>query len=429
MKHGYSQTEYSSIINKGIIIVLGASVGQLPLIKLCKQLGYYVVAVSPKGKYVGLPVADEILYEDVSNKEAILEFAQKKTVVGIVSDQLDMAVPIVSFLSDKLNLRGIKPEVAKLYTNKAKMRLLAKRAGVEIPYFIEVKSMAEALKKMSEHTLMSFPLLLKPVEGEASHGIHVINSQHDLMLHFEDAKRWSKSGSVIIEQYIYGQEYVVESYTHNYNPTVLAVGKREYFDIKDTFIPRATIFKDSFSANSEIEKKLKDANNKIIKTSMLEFGITHGEFICEKDTNKIYLVEIAARGGGVQTSSDIIPLVSGINIEELLIKDILGIYDYGELKMKRGVAGYICYLLPEGKIVEINGCKDVERLPGVRTAFWNNIGLGDLVGSINDKASRKGPIIIEGETRDECYQLERIIRETLDIKVETNKGRKGIIWN
>lgn len=419
----------NSFVNqKEIILVLGASVGQVPLINLCKQMGYYVIAVSPKGKYVGLNIADEVFYENVQNKDAILEYAQKRNIVGVVSDQLDMAVPIAAFLSEKLHLRGIKAEVAEFYTNKMKMRELAKKAGVKIPCFIEAKTVLESINKLSEQPLMTYPLMLKPVDSAASHGIHLLRNRHDLELYFEDAKKWSKVGSVIIEQYVEGQEYVVESYTHNYEPLVLAVGKRDYFDVEGAFIPRATIFKDALSSNSEIEQKLKQVNWNFIKCSGLEFGITHGEFICERNSGEIYLVEIAARGGGVQTSSDIIPAACGVNVEELLIKDILGIYDDKPINIRKGAAGYFCYLLPEGEIAEIDGCSDVEKIPGVKAAFWNNVAVGDKVGPICDKASRKGPIVVEGTCSDECYSIADKVRSMLNVKVITTCGIKEAIW-
>lgn len=418
----------SNINQKETILVLGASVGQLPLINICKQMGYHVIAVSPKGRYVGLSVADEVLYENIRNKEAILEFAQERNIVGIVSDQLDMAVPIVAFLSEKLHLRGIKPEIAEIYTNKAKMRLLAQKAGVKIPSFIETDTISDAFMILSEQPHMDFPLMLKPIDSAASHGIHLLKTLQDLESYFEDAKKWSKTGSVIIEQYIDGQEYVVESYTHNFDPTVLVVGKRDYFAVEGAFIPRATVFKDALSSNSEIEQKLKQVNSNFIKRSGLEFGITHGEFICEKKSGDIYLVEIAARGGGVQTSSDIIPASCGINVEELLIKDILGIYDDTPINMRQGAAGYFCYLLPEGEIVEICGCSDVEKIDGVKAAFWNNVAVGDKVGPICDKASRKGPIVVEGSSAEECYSIADKVKSMLSIKVTTKFGTKDAIW-
>jgi carbamoyl-phosphate synthase large subunit len=411
-----------------VVLVLGASVGQLTLINLCKDMGYYVVAVTPRGRYVGIPFADEILYENVISKERIFEYAREINVVAVVSDQLDLAVPIVAYLSEKLGLRGIKPEIAELYTNKSQMRLLAQRAGVKVPSFIVANTLAEAEEKLSGNTLMRYPLMLKPVDSAASHGIHRLECHSDLSLYFEDAKNWSKTGAVIIERYVEGQEYVVEAYTHDYIPVPLAVGKRDYFHVGDTFIPRSTVFKDSLSANSDIEERLKCANTSIIKCSGLEFGITHGEYICEKDTGEIYLVEIAARGGGVQTASDIIPAACGINVEELLLKDVLGKYKESEFIIKKGAAGYFCYLLPEGEIKAICNCKEVEELPGVETAFWNNIAVGDKTDSIRDKASRKGPIIISGESVDSCYQVWEQVKQLLKIQVLTPNGMKGIIW-
>ena len=40
-------------------MILGAGEGQVPLIKLAKDAGWYTIVVSPKGNYPGFTVADE----------------------------------------------------------------------------------------------------------------------------------------------------------------------------------------------------------------------------------------------------------------------------------------------------------------------------------------------------------------------------------
>ncbi|MBR4325861.1 MAG: hypothetical protein IKP73_10090 [Bacteroidales bacterium] len=205
------------------------------------------------------------------------------------------------------------------------------------------------------------------------------------------------------------------------------VGQREYFDLPGRFIPSATVFQDSEHIESELEQQLISVNTTIVTGFGLKFGISHGEYLVEQNTGKIYLVEIAARGGGVFISSDIIPAATGVNANELLVKDALGIYD-DNIEIRKGAAAYFCYLLHEGEIVKINGCEAVNRINGVRAAFFDNIELGMRIGPISDKSSRKGPIIVEGECKSNCYDVIEKAKSILQIETEKNGEIRGIIW-
>lgn len=417
------------MMKKEKVMVIGASIGQLPLIELCQRYGYYVIAVSPRGNYIGLSVADEVLYEDVRNKETILDFAKINNIVGVVSDQLDMAVPTVAYIAQNLGIVGNTIETANKFTNKAAMRMAAEKAGVKIPNFFEASTMQEAESILQCNASMRFPLMIKPVDSAASRGVHRVDSFTELSIYFEEAKKWSKTGSVIIERYIEGQEYVVEAYTHNYTPTTLAVGIREYFNLPDTFIPCSTIFVDANSADSQSEEKVKIENEKLIRSFGLKYGITHGEFICEKETGDIYLVEIAARGGGVQTSSAVVPACCGVNVVDLLVRDTLSLYDETkEIVLEKGAAGYFCFILPEGLIETVEGCDEVKNTPGVIEAYFSNFQIGENIRSIRDKSARKGPIVVYGPTRAACLEIRDKIKGMLKINVNNTQSVDGIIW-
>ena len=82
----------------------------------------------------------------------------------------------------------------------------------------------------------------------------------------------------------------------------------------------------------------------------------------------------------------------------------------------------------EGEIVKINGCEAVNRINGVRAAFFDNIELGMRIGPISDKSSRKGPIIVEGECKSNCYDVIEKAKSILQIETEKNGEIRGIIW-
>lgn len=408
------------------VLILGAGRGQIPVIELCKKLNCQVSVASPEGNYPGFKLADKCIFEDVQNKEKLLEYAEQNGIQGVLTDQLDEGVSTAAYICEKLGLPGIGYDTALKFTNKYIMRQEASKAGICVPGFVMASSVHEAVSASSE---LRYPLVIKPVDSSASRGIVKVNEPCDLEFAVENALRRSFSKKVILEEFIQGVEFVAESYTHDYVTTNLMVGFRTYFNVENAFIPSSTVFCDALSSDRGIEHEIQEANRKLVSSFGLKFGITHGEFIYSPVERKVYLVEIAARGGGVFISSDLIPLTCGVNANQLLVNDALGISQKSEIVLRRGAAGYFCYLLPRGKIASISGVDAVSKIPGVHHAYFDNIAIGMEILDARDKSARKGPVIIFGKTKENCMKTAESVRKTLRIEILTESGVQGIIWD
>ena len=408
------------------VLIIGAGRGQVPIINICHNYGCSVFVVSPDGNYPGLNIADEICYADVRDYEKILEFSKHKKINAVLTDQLDAGVYTAAFIAEKLNLPGIGTSVASKFTNKYCMREAAEVIGIHVPKYIRTDNI-DNLKEVTKD--LRFPLMMKPLDSAASRGVYKVYSVEEIKKHFGTTIAYSKTGGIILEEFIEGKEYVVEAYTTNYQVSNLIVGHRDYFDVPDTFIPNATVFHDANSANSILEMKLKEINKKLVEAFRLPFGITHAEYLYSEKEDKIYLVEIAARGGGVFISSDLIPLACGINANELLVRDAIGLNNAIGITLKKGASAYFCYLTPEGTVCKLENIDKIKKIKGVHKAYFDNIELGMETGSIRDKSSRKGPILIKGERKDDCYNVISQVKDCLDIQLKTVNGIEPIIWN
>lgn len=95
----------------------------------------------------------------------------------------------------------------------------------------------------------------------------------------------------------------------------LICGDTHYFDLPDAFAAKSRIF--PTTAETELAERVCALNTRIITGFGLKQGITHSEFIMDGD--QIYLMETAARGGGVYISSDLIHLSTGLCTEDFLL--------------------------------------------------------------------------------------------------------------
>lgn len=409
------------------ILVIGAGKGQIPLINLIHGYGYRAAVVSPEGDYPGLKLADDILFEDVRAIEKIIEYARRINVCAVLTDQLDVGVLTVAKVAEALNLKGIGVDVAEKFTDKYLMRKEAEKIGIDVPFAVKVATLEEA-KKSIQH--FRFPIMMKPIDSDASRGVYKISNFNELEKKFSESQSYSKTKEVILEEFVVGKEYVVESFTNNFETTNLAVGYRDYFSIKDSFIPSGTVFLDADSANDELERRLKEINKKIVKAFKLPFGITHAEYLYNQKEDKIYLVEIAARGGGVFISSDLIPLATGVNINDLLLRTVLKMPIPSKITLRKGASAYFCFLLPEGIIENIRGIDELQEIQGINKTFLEDVKIGERTKPILNKGSRKGPIIVEGAGKKDCYEVIKKVKEKIDIKLLNTEGKiESIIWD
>ena len=97
------------------LMIPGAGHGQAILAKKAKELGLYVVVVSPPGEYPGFAYADKTYHEDARDKEAVLRIARAEAVAGIVADQTDIPVETIGYVVEQLGLRGNDYATSRLF--------------------------------------------------------------------------------------------------------------------------------------------------------------------------------------------------------------------------------------------------------------------------------------------------------------------------
>lgn len=114
------------------IMILGAGIYQVPLIKKAKEMGLYVIVVSIKGNYPGFDLADKCYYENTRNYEEILKIAQNENVDGICTTGTDVAVKTIGYVCEKMNLCGLDIASANKATDKVLMKEAFKQGVSEL---------------------------------------------------------------------------------------------------------------------------------------------------------------------------------------------------------------------------------------------------------------------------------------------------------
>ncbi|MBR1739696.1 MAG: ATP-grasp domain-containing protein [Ruminococcus sp.] len=408
------------------LLIIGAGIGQAPLIAKAKEKGAHVTAVTLPGDQPGIKMADEVLYEDIFSKDSIVGYAKEHGITAVASDQNDLMMPTVSYVAEKLGLPGNSYDKMMSYCNKNRFRDNCDRIGIPVPRHTALSS--------EDFDVSGFdcplPWIVKPADSQSSVGVRRIDDPKDAPAAIKEALSHSRSGSAILEEYFFGREIVCEGFIEDGEYHLLAFADRKYFDIKGVLIPCQTLFP-SVVGRDLLERVL-ECERKMASYIQPSFAIVHSEYLVNEETGEIRAVESALRGGGVYISSDIIPLVTGVDLTGLMLDKALGrkvnAKDIIANRQERA-GGYICFSLPEGRITGINGLEELRALPFVEKVFIDPGAVGEKTEKMIHKGLRKGPVIVSAKDRQELERNMKTVTETLDIRVEDGNGNSlGIIW-
>lgn len=406
------------------VMILGASENQVPLIRKCLKRGYFIIVISIKGDYPGFDLANESYFIDIRDKDKILECAKRLKIDAILTDQTDVAVPTVAYVAEKLDLPSIGYQTALRFTDKNLMRKVCRNYGIPSPESQQFRTKHE-LQNLFK---LKFPVIIKPADSQGSRGICKVYNMEQLEKSFEKASSYSSKNEVIIEEFFEGSEVVIEAIVAQGEVLNLVIGDRKYFHFEDKFIPCQTLFPSKLP--EDIVEKLLKLNVELIRTFGLKFGQTHSEYLVNEQTGDVCLVETASRGGGVLISSDLIPLSSGVDANELLIDLALDkTINLKEITVSNAASAYVCFSLPIGTIVKIIGIKKILALPFVKFFDQTGLALGKETVKMDDKTARLGPIIVVGQTRLDLEKNIRKVQSLLIIKVQTSQEILGIVWH
>ena len=404
------------------ILILGANILQVPLIEKANNLGYDTLVVSPVGSEPGHRIAKYSELCNVVDEVGVLALAQKYDICGIITDQTDLPVRTMAYVSERLGLPGNPYEVAKIFTDKFLMREKCKELGIRTLRYKLCSNIDEAV---NFYYNLAKTVILKPVDNQGSKGVNKVEKLEELYEKFSDAMNASRSNQVLVEEFVVGREFLVEGISVNYEFRNLCCGDTEYFDIPDVFSASKREFPSV--ASFDLVQKVLDLNEKIVKGFGFKQGITHGEYIMDGDD--VILIEIAGRGGGVFISSDLIHLQTGLETEEFLLGVATGKIDkLPKFEFQNKSCCYISFFLPEGIIKSVQGTDDVIALPYTHHNNFEALIEGAKTKPIHDKTSRFF-VIIEACDHEELKERISNIKDILKVEVDTTEGIRGIIWN
>ena len=181
------------------ILLLGGSAQQVIAIKTAQRLGYYTVLCDFLTDNPGQYEADVFYLVSTTDKDAVLEVAQKEKIDGVLAYASDPAAPTAAYIAEKLGLPGNPYQSVEILCNKDRFRIFLLENGFSAPKAHGYASAEDALKDKASY---EYPIIIKPVDSSGSKGATVLHSEEGLTKALEFAFSFSRCHRIIVEHYI-----------------------------------------------------------------------------------------------------------------------------------------------------------------------------------------------------------------------------------
>lgn len=391
------------------LMIMGAGIYQVPLIKKAKEMGIYTIAVSIPGNYPGFALADQVCYENTVDYERILEVAKREQIDGIVTAGTDVAVITIGKVCDELGLPGLSFEAAKISSNKILMKEKYEEYGVRTARFRRLRfddDMYAAVKDLQ------LPLMFKAVDSSGSRGIIRVDSVEE----FEEARKivraTSRTDEYIIEEFVEGEEFGAQAFVLD-GEVKFILPHGDYVFHGDTGVPIG-----HFAPYMLGEEIIADAREQLalaVKAMGLNNCAINADFIL-KD-GKTYVLELGGRSGAT-CLAELVSIYYGYDYYEKLILAALG--EPVDFPQKQAVPNASMLLRSEkdGVITAIeNRNEPDEDIYEIQFDYQ----VGDPVKKFHVGPNRIGHVITKGETLDAAVEKLHEALDKIHITVEETK--------
>ena len=297
------------------IMILGAGVYQEPLIRTALSMNLEVHVASLLGDYPGIDVAPNFHPIDITDEKAILELCQELGIDGILTTATDICIPTIGLVVDNIGLPGTGYQSGFACMDKSIMKQKFIQKGVPTANYRDVNSIIEAVSFFEG---INGPCVIKATDSSGSRGIIRVNRIDDIADAFNEAFSISKNGTVLIEEWINGDEFGAQA---------VVVGNKLILTMihSDITTPPPRKMPIGHGCPHPEEKRLLEKTKIAIQDAIKALEIQ--DAICNVDLidspNGPILIEIAARMGGT-CLPEVCGNYWGVNMYQLAINIALG---------------------------------------------------------------------------------------------------------
>ena len=401
-------------MDKKSILVFGVGELQRSIIRRAKLKGLFTIGIDPCADAVCKDEVDAFEIVDGQDFEGTCAVVEKYGVDAIVTAATDKPLVMMARVAEKYGFPFYSVETAQWSTDKYQMKQRFLEGGVPC-------ARGRLIAKAEEADDLYYPLIVKPRDNSGSRGVKLCRNKEELQEAMQEALQYSHLDTVLVEEYIEGQEYSIEGLHYEGKSEVI-----QFTEKTTTEFPYNVELAHKQPANLT-ENQKNDIWELVSKiANCMHFGNCPSHTELKINERGIFIIETSPRLGGDYITSTLVPLSTGINMEDQLLNIALGEKVDTQTGRVEKASGVCFFCLPEGVVKHIDPkIEDVVSWPGVYS-FELKLKEGDEVHQITSSLNRYGEVIISVENREELDLFAESCKSSIEKKIiiKINKGIK-----
>lgn len=370
------------------ILVFGCGELQQSIIGRAHKKGLFVVGIDPCADAYCKDDTDAFEVVGGQDFDGTCAVVEKYGINAIVTAATDKPLVMMARIAEKYGFPFFSVDTARWSTDKFLMKERFELGG--IPH-----ARGRLISRVEEAEGLVYPVIVKPRDNSGSRGVRLCRNQEELRNSIVEALENSRLDSVLVEEYIEGPEYSIEGLHYDGKSEVI-----QFTEKKTTEFPYNVELGHKQPALLTDEQK--DAIREIVAKigSALRFENCPSHTELKINGRGVFVIETSPRLGGDFITSTLVPLSTGINMEDQLL-NIAG----GELvDTKTGrankAAGVEFFQFPEGLVKSIDyqiysRIKDFEVV-----SLQLKLKEGDQIKAITSSLDRYGEFIVLADDRN-----------------------------
>ncbi len=334
----------------------------------------------------GFELAGRRCIVSTEDEPAIERLAAALGLDGVISPGTDWPVAVAARIAEKLGLpHPLKPATAILATNKQRQRETLAEAGVPQPRWEIVGEGPPELRP---------PFVVKAPDRQGQKGLSLVTSDSELEEALAVARAASRSGAVLVEEFVDGPEVTVIGFSADGEFVPVAVTDRITAEPPAFGVALAHVWPSPYA----------EAAAEVTRRAVTALGIENGPSYTQVRVSigGPEVIEVAARLGGGH-DAELVEAATGVDLNGLALSAALGARISAEQvteSYKERVGGAVTRFLvaPPGvfRSVEVpQGARGV-----LRTRIYREPGF--LFTPLRRGSDRAGALLAVGRTREEA---------------------------
>ena len=379
--------------SKKVVLVFGCGELQRSIIGRAHKRDLFVVGIDPCEDACCRSDVDAFEVVGGQDYEGTCSVVEEYGVDAIVTAATDKPLVMMARIAARYGFPFVSVDTARWSTDKYQMKQRFMDSGVPCAKGLLVSS-------ASEVEGFDFPVIVKPRDNSGSRGVKLCRTNEEVAVAVAEAKEYSIMESVLAEEYIEGREFSVE--------VLHCSGKTEIIQFTEK---RTTEFPYNVELGHKQPANLTETQKELVRVIVEKAARALGFKNCPSHTELkindrgIFVIETSPRLCGDYITSTLVPLSTGINMEDQLLHIALG-EEIDTQSGREDKASGICYLnLPCGVVKVVSPDIDgITLWPAVRE-FSTRLQAGDFVNPITSSLNRYGHFIIQTDDRSELDRL------------------------